>query len=66
MVSSYPATDAVAYERLMGRCSSRLADELIAFAGIDGCRVGGVQPRPAIPLNQETTHEAQRTQSDPR
>jgi ubiquinone/menaquinone biosynthesis C-methylase UbiE len=34
MPSSYTATDAQAYEHLMGRWSSRLAKELIAFAGI--------------------------------
>ena len=34
MASSYTATDAHAYEHLMGRWSSRLAEELIAFAGI--------------------------------
>jgi SAM-dependent methyltransferase len=34
MASSYTATDAAAYERLMGRWSNRLAAELIAFAGI--------------------------------
>jgi SAM-dependent methyltransferase len=40
MASSYTATDAVAYERLMGRWSGRLADKLIAFAGInEGDRV---------------------------
>src|SRR5215831_10346098 len=35
MASSYTATDAHAYEHLMGRWSSRLAEELIAFAGIE-------------------------------
>lgn len=35
MASRYTATDAAAYERLMGRWSGRLADELIAFAGIE-------------------------------
>jgi SAM-dependent methyltransferase len=34
MASGYTATDAAAYERLMGRWSRRLADGLIAFAGI--------------------------------
>ena len=34
MPSSYTATDAQAYEHLMGRWSGRLAKELIAFAGI--------------------------------
>jgi SAM-dependent methyltransferase len=34
MASNYTATDAQAYERQMGRWSVRLADELIAFAGI--------------------------------
>jgi ubiquinone/menaquinone biosynthesis C-methylase UbiE len=34
MSSSYTATDAEAYQRLMGRWSVLLADELIAFAGI--------------------------------
>src|SRR5215475_4149359 len=34
MASSYTATDAAAYERLMGRWSGRLAEELIAFAGV--------------------------------
>jgi SAM-dependent methyltransferase len=34
MASSYTATDAAAYERLMGRWSGRLAAELIAFAGV--------------------------------
>jgi SAM-dependent methyltransferase len=34
MASSYTATDAQAYERLMGRWSMRLAEELIGFAGI--------------------------------
>jgi hypothetical protein len=50
MASSYTSTDAAAYERLMGRWSSRLADELIAFAGIGaGNRAGGVRRRPVIP-----------------
>lgn len=34
MASRYTATDAAAYQRLMGRWSRRLADQLIAFAGI--------------------------------
>jgi ubiquinone/menaquinone biosynthesis C-methylase UbiE len=34
MASSYTATDAAAYERLMGRWSGGLADQLIAFAGL--------------------------------
>jgi SAM-dependent methyltransferase len=34
MASNYTATDAQGYERQMGRWSIRLADELIAFAGI--------------------------------
>src|ERR1700719_2292382 len=34
MASSYTATDAAAYEQLMGRWSNRLAEELIAFAGV--------------------------------
>jgi len=34
LASSYTATDAAAYERLMGRWSGRLAEELIAFAGV--------------------------------
>jgi SAM-dependent methyltransferase len=50
MASSYTATDAAAYERLMGRWSERLAEELIAFAGIDagdrvldaGCGTGSL------------------------
>ena len=50
MASSYTATDAAAYERLMGRWSGRLADELIAFAGLDagdrvldvGCGTGSL------------------------
>lgn len=32
--SNYTATDAAAYERLMGRWSGALADKLIAFAGL--------------------------------
>ena len=41
MASNYTATDAHAYQRLMGRWSRRLAKELIAFAGIEaGDRVG--------------------------
>jgi len=35
MASRYTATDAHAYEHLMGRWSGRLAKELIAFAGIE-------------------------------
>ena len=31
---NYTATDAAAYERLMGRWSGALADKLIAFAGL--------------------------------
>jgi SAM-dependent methyltransferase len=34
MPSNYTATDAAAYERLMGRWSPLLAEQLIAFAGI--------------------------------
>ena len=34
MTSGYTATDAEAYERLMGRWSGRLAEELICFAGV--------------------------------
>jgi ubiquinone/menaquinone biosynthesis C-methylase UbiE len=34
MASGYTATDAAAYERLMGRWSGRLAEQLIAFAGL--------------------------------
>src|SRR5690348_12918187 len=34
MASSYTATDAAAYERLMGRWSVSLAEELISFAGL--------------------------------
>jgi hypothetical protein len=36
MASSYTATDAATYERFTGRWRGRLAEELIAFAGIDG------------------------------
>jgi len=40
MASSYTATDAAAYERLMGRWSGRLAEQFIDFAGlVDGDRV---------------------------
>src|SRR5215471_18745674 len=40
MASSYTATDATAYQRLMGRWSGRLAEELIRFAGVaEGDRV---------------------------
>jgi ubiquinone/menaquinone biosynthesis C-methylase UbiE len=50
MASSYTATDAQAYEHLMGRWSARLARELIAFAGIEtgdrvldiGCGTGSM------------------------
>ena len=50
MASRYTATDAAAYERLMGRWSGHLADKLIAFTGIDagdrvldvGCGTGSV------------------------
>jgi SAM-dependent methyltransferase len=50
MASSYTATDAQAYERLMGRWSGRLAEQLIAFAGIEtgdrvldvGCGTGSL------------------------
>ncbi len=50
MASSYTATDAQAYEHLMGRWSARLAKELIAFAGIEtgdrvldvGCGTGSM------------------------
>jgi ubiquinone/menaquinone biosynthesis C-methylase UbiE len=34
MTSGYTATDAAAYQRLMGRWSGALADQLIAFAGL--------------------------------
>src|SRR5215472_6624863 len=36
MPSRYTATDALAYERLMGRWSPLLARELVAWAGISG------------------------------
>jgi SAM-dependent methyltransferase len=50
MASSYTASDAAAYQRLMGRWSGRLADALIAFAGLDagdrvldvGCGTGSL------------------------
>src|SRR6516165_4341362 len=50
MASGYTATDAQAYEHLMGRWSGRLAKELIAFAGIEtadrvldvGCGTGSM------------------------
>lgn len=50
MASSYTATDAAAYERLMGRWSGALADQLIAFAGSEagdrvldvGCGTGSL------------------------
>src|SRR5215468_2435408 len=50
MASRYTATDAHAYEHLMGRWSIRLAEELIAFAGIEagdrvldvGCGTGSM------------------------
>ncbi len=50
MASHYTATDAAAYERLMGRWSGRLAEELIAFAGLEagdrvldaGCGTGSL------------------------
>src|SRR5262245_3703587 len=35
MASSYTATDAAAYERLMGRWSRGLGEQLIAFAGLE-------------------------------
>jgi ubiquinone/menaquinone biosynthesis C-methylase UbiE len=50
MPSSYTATDARAYEHLMGRWSTRLAKELIGFAGVEtgdrvldvGCGTGSM------------------------
>jgi SAM-dependent methyltransferase len=50
MASSYTATNAQAYERLMGRWSRLLAEQLIAFAGIEtgdrvldvGCGTGSL------------------------
>jgi SAM-dependent methyltransferase len=50
MASSYTATDAAAYQRLMGRWSVGLADALIGFAGLDsgdrvldvGCGTGSL------------------------
>jgi ubiquinone/menaquinone biosynthesis C-methylase UbiE len=59
MASSYTATDAHAYEHLMGRWSGRLAKELIAFAGVEtgdrvldvGCGTGSMALAPAARLN---------------
>ena len=61
MASRYTATDAQAYDRLMGRWSIRLAEELIGFAGVEtgdrvldvGCGTGSMalalaaRPEPA-------------------
>jgi len=61
MASRYTATDAQAYDRLMGRWSIRLAEQLIGFAGVEtgdrvldvGCGTGSMalalaaRPEPA-------------------